>query len=80
MITGVTRRAVTTGASERKRGSSRNHRSEREEERELRRERGREKELRRAEGVETERVRERKGFQLLRVLRVSGGEKIFFSF
>jgi hypothetical protein len=43
-------------------------------------ERGREKELRRAEGVETERVRERKGFQLLRVLRVSGGEMIFFSF
>jgi hypothetical protein len=43
-------------------------------------ERGREKELGRVEGVETKRVRERKSFQLLRVLRVSGEEMIFFSF
>jgi hypothetical protein len=40
--------------SERKRGS-------------CNRERGREKKLRRAERVETERVRERKSFQILRV-------------
>ena len=33
------------------------------------RERGRLKELRRAEGVEPERVRERKSFQVLKVLR-----------
>ncbi len=39
-----------------------------------------EKEPHRAEGVETERVRERKSVQLLIVLRVSGGEKIFFLF
>ena len=67
VVTGVARRAVTTGASERKRGSCDG-------------ERGREKEPYRAGGVETETVRERKSVQLLRVLRVSGGEKIFFSF
>ena len=65
MVTRVTRRAVTTGASERKRGSCDG-------------ERGREKEPHRAGGVETETVRERKSVQLLRVLRVSDGEKILF--
>ena len=90
MVTGVTRRALNVllrtereSSGHRSNEACRNHRSERASERKRGScdgERGREKEPHRAEGVETERVRERKSVQLLRVLRVSGGEKIFFSF
>ena len=55
VITGVTRRAVTTGASERARGR---------EGVAMERERGRRSYT---EGVETERVRERKSFEIFRV-------------